>query len=81
MVTIAIRKIYAMSRHLFIDRRNLAEITRSNQPFRHGSFGIALGIIWALGGDACSAGERIATEAYTSPYVPAYPLKTSANNR
>jgi Protein of unknown function (DUF4038)/Putative collagen-binding domain of a collagenase len=70
-----------MSSRLLIDMRNLAEIIRSSQFFRYALSGFALGIISAPGEGACSAGDRVATEASMSSNVPAYPLKASANNR
>jgi hypothetical protein len=66
---------------LLIDMLNLAEIIKSNQFFRYAPLGIGLGITWALGGGACSASDRVATEATASPNFPAYPVKASANNR
>ena len=53
----------------------------TNQLFRYLSASIALAIMWALGGNACSADALATTEAPTSVKVPTYPVKTSANNR
>ena len=61
--------------------RNLAEMIGTNQLFRYLSASIALAIMWALGGNACSADALATTEAPTSVKVPTYPVKTSANNR
>src|SRR5690242_2534821 len=80
MVAVESRKIYAVRGRLLIDMLDLTEIFVLSQFFRYASSAVALGIIWVLGGP-CSAGDRIATEASTSPNVPAYPLRTSANNR
>ena len=70
-----------MSGCLLIDMRNLAEVIRPSQFFRYAPSGVALGIICALGGGVCSAGERVGTEASTRPNFPAYPVRTTANNR
>jgi hypothetical protein len=70
-----------VSSRSLINVRNLAEMIRNSQFFRYVSSGIALAIIWALGGDACAAGDRVTAEAFASPKVPAYPVRKSANNR
>jgi hypothetical protein len=54
---------------------------RSSQFFRYAPSAVALGIICAVGGGACSASERVSPEASTRPNFPAYPVRTSANNR
>ena len=59
--------------------RNLAEMIGTNQLFRYLSASIALAIMWALGGNACSADALATTEAPTSVKVPIYPVKTSIN--
>jgi hypothetical protein len=70
-----------LSGRLLIDVLNLAEIIRPSQCFRYPSSAVALGVIWALGGGVSSAGDRVTSEASAGGDFPAYPLKTSANNR
>jgi hypothetical protein len=60
---------------------NLVEIVKPDQLFRYASSGMALGIIWALAGEAILAAGTAAAEVPTRPYLPAYPLKASANDR
>jgi len=61
--------------------QNLAEMIGANQLFRYLTTGIALAIMWALGGDACLGDILATTEAPTNVKVPTYLVKTSANNR
>ena len=42
---------------------------------------VTFGIIWALGGAACSAAGGAAAESSTGRYFPVYPVKASSNNR
>jgi hypothetical protein len=81
MMTVEITKIYTVSGRLLVDMPNLAEIIRPSQFFRYASARVALGIVWALAGEASLAADVAAEEVSKGSYVPAYPLKPSANDR